>query len=83
VEISVSDTGVGIAEHKINDLFNLATQKSTLGTNNETGTGLGLLLVKDAVAMNRGEITVKSKLNKGTTFSFTLPFAEREIHIDL
>lgn len=83
IKVSVSDTGVGIPEEKINELFVLNKTNSTLGTNQEKGTGLGLVLVKEAVELNRGALSVESKLGKGTTFSFTLPLVSKEIKIDL
>ncbi len=83
IKVSVSDTGVGIPEEKINELFVLNKTNSTLGTNQEQGTGLGLVLVKEAVELNRGTLSVESKLGKGTTFSFTLPLVSKEITIEL
>ncbi len=83
IRVSVSDTGVGIPPEKISQLFLLNKSKSTLGTNNETGTGLGLMLVKEAAEMNQGTLSVSSKEGKGTTFTFTLPLADVEIKIDL
>ncbi|MGB9702348.1 MAG: hybrid sensor histidine kinase/response regulator [Candidatus Kapaibacteriota bacterium] len=83
IEVSVSDTGVGIPEDKIQELFKVRTNKTTLGTNKESGTGLGLVIVHEAVAINQGQIKVESKLGKGTTFTFTLPSVEKEIQIEL
>lgn len=83
IKVSVSDTGVGIPEEKINELFFLNKTNSTLGTNQEKGTGLGLVLVKEAVELIRGTLSVESKLGKGTTFSFTLPLVSKEITIEL
>ncbi|MCX7909918.1 MAG: HAMP domain-containing histidine kinase [Ignavibacteria bacterium] len=71
--ISVQDTGIGIPKENINKLFNLDYKISTKGTNNESGTGLGLLLCKDFVEKNGGKIWVESEVNKGTTFYFSLP----------
>lgn len=83
IEVSVSDTGVGIPEDKIQELFKVRTNKTTLGTNKESGTGLGLVIVHEAVAINQGKIKVESKLGKGSTFTFTLPSVEKEIQIEL
>lgn len=83
IRVSVSDTGVGIPPEKVPELFALNKSKSTLGTNNETGTGLGLILVKEAAELHQGTLSVSSKVGKGTTFTFTLPLADVEITIDL
>ncbi|RLD49704.1 MAG: hypothetical protein DRJ05_20590, partial [Bacteroidetes bacterium] len=73
-EISVSDTGIGIPENLLSGLFDDSAKKeSRFGTDNERGTGLGLVVVKEFVNINKGEITVESKEGTGTTFTFTLP----------
>ena len=71
--ISVSDTGIGIVEEKRDRIFGVNSNKSTTGTANETGTGLGLLLCKEYVERNGGHIWLESEVGKGTTFFFTLP----------
>lgn len=73
IEISVKDTGIGIPKDRINDLFRLDKNKSNPGTENESGTGLGLILCKEFVEKNKGRIWVKSKVDKGSKFIFTLP----------
>jgi signal transduction histidine kinase len=73
ITISVSDTGVGMDSDKIEKLFQTGQSISTLGTQNEKGSGLGLLLCKEFVELNKGKISVKSKCNEGSTFSFTVP----------
>lgn len=70
--ISVSDTGVGIPEEDIHKLFDAANNYTTIGTNREKGTGIGLIICKDFVERNDGKIWVESKLGQGTTFFFTL-----------
>lgn len=75
VEVCVSDTGVGIEEEKLNTLFMVTNSKSTYGTEGEHGTGLGLILCKEFVNKHQGDIWVKSELNKGSQFYFTLPCA--------
>jgi len=73
VLIKVKDNGVGISEDKLTELFELGSQKSTKGTMNESGTGLGLILVRDLVKRWGGEILVESKVNVGSTFTIKIP----------
>jgi PAS domain S-box-containing protein len=73
IEIAVSDNGVGMDEETQNKLFRLESNESRLGTANEKGTGLGLVLCKDFVEKHGGEIWVESKLGKGSVFEFKLP----------
>lgn len=75
VRIEVIDTGVGIPPENLDKIFNPNVQTTTEGTDNEGGSGLGLLLCQDFVQKNNGEIGVESKLGEGTTFAFTLPKA--------
>lgn len=72
LRVNIKDTGVGIPEDKIPQLFNISSNYSTLGTQKEKGTGLGLVLCKEFIDLNKGTIEVKSELGKGTTFSITL-----------
>jgi PAS domain S-box-containing protein len=71
---SVSDTGIGIPEEKLPTIFEAFTQASSETTRKFGGTGLGLAIVKQLVEQQKGAISVNSKLNKGTVFSFTLSF---------
>ena len=73
IEVNIADNGVGIPEEKINDLFQIDRNFSTIGTANETGTGLGLILCKEMIGKNQGKIWVESQLNQSTIFIFTLP----------
>lgn len=75
VLFSVSDTGVGISEKRIRKIFQLDCGGSTKGTQNEKGTGMGLILCKDFIELNGGKIWVESELGNGSTFYFTLPKA--------
>ncbi|HOM05428.1 MAG TPA: response regulator [Candidatus Kapabacteria bacterium] len=73
VKIEVKDNGIGMSENFVKNVFKIDAVKSTPGTNNEQGTGLGLILCKDFVEKNNGKITVESKLGEGTTFTILLP----------
>jgi two-component system sensor histidine kinase/response regulator len=73
IEITVSDNGVGIKEENITGLFRIDVHKRTMGTANEKGTGLGLILCKEFVEKNNGSIKVVSTPGKGSNFTFTLP----------
>ncbi|WP_018042936.1 hybrid sensor histidine kinase/response regulator [Methylobacterium sp. 88A] len=75
IEITVSDTGVGMPAGKVADLFRLDRRSTTNGTAGERGSGLGLLLCRDLVERQGGELTVVSSPDQGTTFRFTLPEA--------
>ena len=72
-EISVEDTGVGIPRNKINKLFKVSKNISTVGTNNEKGTGLGLVISHDFVSKNDGVLNVVSRSGKGSKFTIVLP----------
>jgi two-component system, sensor histidine kinase LadS len=73
VDISVIDTGAGIAPEKLAQIFNRNIITTTRGTAGEKGTGLGLLLCKEMIENNGGMIWVNTELNKGSTFTFRLP----------
>jgi len=72
-KIFVTDTGVGISKVAIEKLFTKNINPTTLGTANEKGTGLGLLLCKEFVEQNNGTICVRSVEGEGSTFEITLP----------
>jgi len=71
--ISIRDTGIGIGKENISRLFRMDESFSTVGTHNEKGTGLGLLLSKEFVEKHGGKIWVISEPGKGSTFYFTIP----------
>lgn len=71
--ISIKDSGIGISKEDIQKLFRIDTIHTTKGTNNEGGTGLGLILCYEFVRMLGGKIWVESEPNHGSTFFFTLP----------
>lgn len=75
IEICIEDSGIGMSEETRNALFGPVTSASLMGTNQEKGTGLGLMLVKDFVLQHGGKIQVDSEPGKGTCFRFTMPAA--------
>jgi len=75
--ISVKDTGVGIPEENIPLLFKIESNVSTKGTEEEKGSGLGLILCKEFVEKHGGKIWVESEINQGSTFYFTLPQVDK------
>ncbi len=72
-EIEVVDSGIGMDKKTIESLFRLDATHSSSGTENESGTGLGLILCKEFVEKNSGTIRVESEHGKGSKFIFTLP----------
>lgn len=72
VYITVNDTGTGIAAEKLEKLFGI-DKSSEKGTAGEKGTGLGLMLVKELVELNKGQVQVQSKVNEGSSFTVSLP----------
>jgi len=73
VIIEVVDTGIGISPERLRELFTTSELKSTPGTDNETGTGFGLILSKEFVELNKGKIEAESSVGQGTTFRLSLP----------
>jgi len=72
VEIIVQDNGIGIPEENLHKLFRVDEKITTQGTNNENGTGLGLILCKEFVELNKGKISVKSTVGVGSSFIVSL-----------
>jgi len=70
--VSVSDNGIGMTKEETEKLFKLETSFSKLGTANEKGTGLGLILCNEFAKKNNANLTVESKKGKGTTFYLTI-----------
>lgn len=75
VLIRVIDTGIGISDEMLNSLFDLDHQELSEGTAGERGTGLGLVLAKEFVEKNNGQIRVESKVNEGSNFELSFPVA--------
>jgi len=73
IEISVSDTGIGMSQDIIKKLFKLNEQTHRKGTEGEPSTGLGLIICKDFIEKHGGTIRIESEEGKGSTFSFTIP----------
>ena len=75
-KLSVSDTGKGMTDLTLDNLFSGTYQKATQDTEGNLGMGLGLSIVKDFIEKNAGEIKVKSRIGEGSTFSLYLPAVE-------
>lgn len=74
--IIVEDTGVGVKEENLSKLFRIDVNFFTRGTENEEGTGLGLILCKEFIEKNNGSIWIESEYGKGSKFFFSLPCNE-------
>lgn len=83
LQFAVTDTGIGIAEEKIEKIFENFQQASSGTSRLYGGTGLGLAIVKQLIEPQGGKIIVKSKVNEGSTFSFTLPFQKANADTEL
>ena len=71
--VTVSDNGIGIKKEFIDNLFRIESKYSTLGTNKEKGTGLGLILCKELIDKHKGSLEVESEEGHGSVFKFSLP----------
>ncbi len=80
VAIAVSDTGTGIPEAMLPNVFRVDIKTTSIGTDGEQGTGLGLPLCKDLIEKNGGRIRVKSTPGQGATFELTLPCSPDSCH---
>ncbi len=78
LEISVSDTGMGIPQNKIRDIFQSFEQVDAVDTSVFGGTGLGLSITKRLVELHGGGIHVESEIGKGSTFYFTIPVSHKQ-----
>lgn len=79
VAIEVADTGVGMSSEKIKQLFKFKGRSQSVGTSNELGTGIGLMLTKEFVESNQGKIEVTSEDGFGSRFTIILPAAVLEL----
>ena len=73
IEISVKDTGIGMSEMELQNIFQIDRVSSKPGTNKEKGSGLGLILCKEFVEKHGGKIWVESNLEVGSIFKFSIP----------
>lgn len=73
----VSDTGIGISEKHMDELFRLDKSTSSRGTNDEVGTGLGLIICKEFIEKHNGKIWVESVLGEGSSFCFSIPVGNK------
>lgn len=73
VEITVADTGIGMTDEIRQSILNTDFQKSKPGTENEKGSGIGLLLSKEFIKQNKGELRIVSEPGSGATFTFLVP----------
>lgn len=80
IAVEISDTGIGIPKKDLNNIFNLFYQSP----NGEKigGTGIGLALSSELIALHKGDIKVKSQINKGTTFTISLPLGSEHLSED-
>jgi len=83
IEFAVTDTGIGIAENKTENIFENFQQANIDTSRLYGGTGLGLAIVKQLVERQGGSIHVKSKINEGSTFSFRLSFQKTKAEAEL
>jgi signal transduction histidine kinase/tetratricopeptide (TPR) repeat protein len=78
ITITIKDSGIGMSQNLINDLFKLDTKSNRIGTENEPSTGLGLILCKEFIDKHNGKIWVESEEGNGSTFFISLPKLETE-----
>ncbi|GBD89122.1 non-motile and phage-resistance protein [bacterium BMS3Abin03] len=78
-EVTISDNGIGISPENQGKLFRIDDQFKSVGTENEKGTGLGLILCKELIEKNGGSITIRSEEGKGSSFIFTIPLSRSDI----
>jgi signal transduction histidine kinase len=77
ISITISDTGVGINPDDLDKIFNIEENFTTKGTEQEGGTGLGLIICKEFIEKNGGTIGIESIPGEGTTITISLPSTEK------
>ena len=82
LKFSVTDTGIGIPEDKLEYIFERFSQAESNTTRKYGGTGLGLSIAKQLVELQGGSLSVTSKFNEGSTFSFYIPY-KKSLQIDV
>ena len=82
VEIKIADTGIGISENRLENIFDRFYQVDGSHTREQEGTGIGLALTKELVELHKGKITVESEEEKGTTFTVILPLGKAHLKSD-
>jgi len=78
IKIQIKDTGIGISPENIEKILNSENGTSTLGTNQEKGTGLGLLLCREFTEIQNGKLSIQSIENQGSTFTVSLPITQKD-----
>lgn len=73
VQVCIRDNGIGISDEEINNLFRIESKVKRKGTNNEDGSGLGLILCKEFIDKNNGTIWAEKNQDGGSSFLFTIP----------
>lgn len=81
--LTISDNGVGMTRERVDDVMKDGEHESTLGTNNERGTGLGFQMAKDFIRMSGGEISMSSEVGKGTSVTILLPKSDELVEISV
>ena len=83
LQFSISDTGIGIKNDKLNEIFESFTQASVETSRKYGGSGLGLAITRQLLELQHGTISVESEVEKGTTFHFSIPFSCSETNHSL
>ncbi|MFA6978183.1 MAG: ATP-binding protein [Ignavibacteriaceae bacterium] len=81
IAVEVEDNGLGLSKDDLSKIFGKYQKLSAKPTNNESSTGLGLFIVKKIIDKHQGEISVKSELGKGSTFTVIVPHITHELNI--